>query len=76
MAPARLLSSDEIKREAPSGIDVLVVGAGLGGLFAAIELYRQGHDVRIIESKPRLEALGSLHPRTPFGHIILMHGSR
>ena len=46
-------------REPPSGVDVLVVGGGLGGLFAAIELYRQGSNVRIIEAKPRLEGLGS-----------------
>jgi monoamine oxidase len=46
--------------EPQSGIDVLVVGAGLGGMVAAIELKRQGHNVSIIESKPKLEGLGSL----------------
>ena len=43
-----------------SGIDVLVVGAGLGGLVAAIELHRHGHSVRIIESKPGIEELGMI----------------
>ena len=47
--------------EQPSGIDVLVVGAGLGGMVAAIELKRQGHKVSIIESKPKLEGLGTSH---------------
>ena len=50
-----------MERESPSGIDILVVGGGLGGLFAAIELYRQGHSVRIIESKPKIEGFGSFY---------------
>jgi 2-polyprenyl-6-methoxyphenol hydroxylase-like FAD-dependent oxidoreductase len=65
-----------MKREVLSGIDVLVVGAGLGGLFAAVELYRQGHNVRVIEAKPGLEGLGSLHPRTPPAYLIVMYHSR
>lgn len=53
------------ERQPLTGIDVLVVGAGLGGLFAAVELYRQGHFVRVIESKSQVEGLGKLikyHP--------------
>ena len=33
----------------PSGIDVLIVGAGVGGLVAALECHRKGHNVRIWE---------------------------
>ena len=51
---------DVMPRELPSGIKVLVVGAGLGGLFAAGELYRKGHDVEIIEAGPDEDGLGSL----------------
>ena len=47
-----------MERETLSHIDVLIVGAGLGGLFAAIECYRQGHSPRVIESKNELECLG------------------
>ena len=47
-----------MRREALSDIDVLIVGAGLGGLYAAIECYRQGHSPRIIESKNEVERLG------------------
>lgn len=47
-----------MERQPASGVDVLVVGAGLGGLFAAIELYRQGHGVKVIEAKPAMEGLG------------------
>ena len=56
--PSRLNGASEIARELPSGIDVLVVGAGIGGLFAAVELYRQGHNVRMLESKPKIEGFG------------------
>jgi hypothetical protein len=32
-----------------SGISILIVGAGVAGLMAALECWRQGHEVRIIE---------------------------
>ena len=48
-----------IKRYPASGIRVLVVGAGLGGLFAAIELYRKGHDVEVVEAREAIDELGS-----------------
>ncbi|KAL2784547.1 monooxygenase [Aspergillus keveii] len=47
-----------MERLQPSGIDVLVVGAGIGGLSAAIELWRKGHDVRVIEAKDGIAGLG------------------
>jgi 2-polyprenyl-6-methoxyphenol hydroxylase-like FAD-dependent oxidoreductase len=43
-----------------SGIKVLVVGAGFGGLTAAIECQRQGHHVEIYESFPELKILGDI----------------
>lgn len=43
-----------------SGIKVIVVGAGFGGLTAAIECHRQGHDVVIYESFPELKQLGDI----------------
>ena len=42
--------SSVMDRYPPSGIDILVVGGGLGGMFAAIECYRKGHTVRVLES--------------------------
>lgn len=49
------ISKDETMDFAPvgtypsSGIDVLIVGTGFGGLTAALEFTRKGHNVRIIE---------------------------
>ena len=48
----------DLKRAELSGIDVVIVGAGLGGMFAAIECYRQGHNVKMVEYKPAIEGLG------------------
>ena len=49
-----------MERSPSSGIDVLVVGAGIGGLVAAVELFRKGHNVRVIEAKEKIEGIGSL----------------
>lgn len=43
-----------------TGIKVIVVGAGFGGLTAAIECHRQGHDVEIYEAFPELKILGDI----------------
>ncbi|KAK5062718.1 hypothetical protein LTR84_004792 [Exophiala bonariae] len=43
-----------------TGVKVIVVGAGFGGLTAAIECHRQGHDVEIYESFPELKPLGDI----------------
>lgn len=47
-------------REGKTGIKVIVVGAGFGGLAAAIECHRHGHDVEIYEAFPELKVLGDI----------------
>ena len=42
-----------------SGIDVLIVGAGLAGLTAAIECVRKGHRVRVLERGPDINTMGA-----------------
>ncbi|EPQ55308.1 monooxygenase [Gloeophyllum trabeum ATCC 11539] len=50
-----------MEQRAPStGIKVIIVGAGFAGLTAAIECYRKGHDVVILESFPELKPLGDI----------------
>ena len=42
-----------MNRQAPTGIEVLIVGAGLAGLYFAIECHRQGHSVFVLESRDK-----------------------
>jgi cation diffusion facilitator CzcD-associated flavoprotein CzcO len=51
-------SAPSMAQRPPSGIDVLIVGTGIGGLFAAVEMHRKGHSVRVIEAKDGLEEAG------------------
>lgn len=46
------LQTTQMEREPETGISVLVIGAGIGGLTFAIEAYRKGHDVRVVERSP------------------------
>lgn len=43
---------------APSGIKVIIVGAGIGGLAAAIESRLQGHEVAIFEQASEFKPYG------------------
>lgn len=43
-----------------TGIKIVIVGAGFGGLTAAIEAHRQGHDPEIYEAFPELKSLGDI----------------
>jgi flavin-dependent dehydrogenase len=53
---------DAVAEPRSSGIKVIVVGLGIGGLAAAIECYRKGHSVTIIEkaSSPRAQGMSIL----------------
>jgi NADPH-dependent 2,4-dienoyl-CoA reductase/sulfur reductase-like enzyme len=45
----------------PTGIDVLVVGTGLGGLSAALECKRKGHEVRVLERNADINVAGTCY---------------
>ena len=51
------MGSIEQKPTAP--FNIIVVGAGIGGLSAAIALSRYGCNVTILESKPELNEFGA-----------------
>lgn len=52
--------SQPFPRLPPSGIKVIVVGAGFAGLTAAIECDRKGHDVTLFERVSELKPLGDI----------------
>lgn len=43
-----------------SGITVLIVGCGFGGIAAAIECYRKGHKVVVFEKNSEIGGLGEM----------------
>ncbi|KAF2005634.1 FAD/NAD(P)-binding domain-containing protein [Amniculicola lignicola CBS 123094] len=50
----------ESETKSQTGIKVIIVGAGFGGLTAAIECVRQGHSPVIYEAFPELKILGDI----------------
>lgn len=62
----------EFPRLAPSGIRVIVVGAGFGGLAAAIECDRKGHQVTLFEKATdmaELQRVGDIISFDPNGSV-------
>lgn len=53
------------------GLRVLVVGAGIGGLAAAIALRQQGHDVTIFESSQFAREVGAAIHMAPNANGLL-----
>ena len=56
--PSPMDGYDDVHCDLPSGINVLIVGAGVGGLVAALECHRKGHNVRIWERSESAAAGG------------------
>ncbi|MGI4983889.1 MAG: FAD-dependent oxidoreductase, partial [Janthinobacterium lividum] len=40
-------------------LEVIVIGAGMGGLSCALALQRQGHSVRVFERTAELRPIGA-----------------
>lgn len=55
----------------PAPLDIIVVGAGLGGLGAAISSAVSGHKVTVIESAKELQEVGAGLQITPNGSRLL-----
>lgn len=49
MAPNSSSTLESVKRMPETGINVVIVGAGIGGLWTALECWRKGHTVRIFD---------------------------
>jgi 2-polyprenyl-6-methoxyphenol hydroxylase-like FAD-dependent oxidoreductase len=57
---SKMTASETTNGKPKTGIKVIIVGAGFGGLVAAIECVRQGHTPIIYESFPSLKILGDI----------------
>lgn len=56
--PNKFDGAEPIKRQPSSGLSILVVGGGIAGLGFAIEAYRKGHNIRIIDRRPNFDDYG------------------
>ncbi|KAI0202001.1 FAD/NAD(P)-binding domain-containing protein [Astrocystis sublimbata] len=50
--------TDGVQRQPRTGIKIVISGAGIGGMFAALECWRKGIDVEILEQNDALSSLG------------------
>ncbi len=53
-----------LKRYPETGISVLIVGSGIGGLLSALECWRKGHSVQIWERSAGPVYTGELRRKT------------
>ncbi|CBX95790.1 hypothetical protein IAQ61_004623 [Plenodomus lingam] len=59
MVPPKPHIMQKQHRAASCQLDVIIVGAGLGGLAAAISILLAGHNVHILESTPEIGEIGA-----------------
>ena len=57
--------ADERKTKSPEVLDVLIVGAGVGGMAAALEASKQGLDLAVYESKRRFQTVADFPKGKP-----------
>lgn len=55
---SRMINGHGPKYEDRDRISVLIVGAGIGGLMCALECWRKGFQVRIIEKSDEEKLIG------------------
>jgi 2-polyprenyl-6-methoxyphenol hydroxylase-like FAD-dependent oxidoreductase len=63
-------------REPSTGIKIIIVGAGFGGITAAIECHLAGHDVTLLEAVPALKPYGDIISFGTNGGRIFGHWSK
>ncbi|TDZ28383.1 FAD-dependent monooxygenase fsr3 [Colletotrichum spinosum] len=58
---------DGVLRHPPSGVKVVVVGGGISGLFTAVECWRKGHEVVVLEKAGQSSDHGDVFGIGPSG---------
>ena len=56
-------TNDNTPRCSETGLDILIVGGGIGGLMCALECWRKGHSVRVLERSKEENQLGKVLSR-------------
>ncbi|KAI1292676.1 hypothetical protein F5Y03DRAFT_375312 [Xylaria venustula] len=64
---------DGVTRLSTTGISIIVVGGGIGGLMFALEAWRLGHDVKVFEKNRKLDVLGDAFGVLPPAWTSLHH---
>ncbi|TVY20722.1 FAD-dependent monooxygenase [Lachnellula arida] len=59
MTVSPIVPKEKIQRSADSTLKIIIVGAGLGGLGAAIALLLAGHDVDVFEAASEISEVGA-----------------
>ncbi|KAL0938119.1 FAD-binding domain protein [Colletotrichum truncatum] len=54
------ITIDGVTQGSQTGIQVIVVGAGIGGLMTALECWRKGHKVIVLEKAEELSVMGDV----------------
>lgn len=54
---------DSVQRSPENGIKVVIIGGGVAGLQAALECWRKGCDVVVVERVEKLSPQGTCHAR-------------
>ncbi|KAJ5399673.1 hypothetical protein N7465_010162 [Penicillium sp. CMV-2018d] len=62
---------DGVVRYPPTGINVVIVGAGLAGLLAALECWRKGHEVQVVERGPEISQAGDIIGLGPHAWVTI-----
>ncbi|KAI1382340.1 FAD/NAD(P)-binding domain-containing protein [Hypoxylon crocopeplum] len=73
LLPTKNVIVDGVLRFPPTGFKALVVGAGVGGMMTALECWRKGIDVEIVEKATKISALGDIFAIGPSAITTLHH---
>ncbi|RGP80518.1 fusarubin cluster-monooxygenase [Fusarium longipes] len=63
----------QVMRYPETGINVLIAGAGLGGISCALECWRKGHTVRVLDRSPTPVWTGDNVQIQPSAILLLRH---
>ncbi|KAI1414819.1 FAD/NAD(P)-binding domain-containing protein [Hypoxylon sp. FL1857] len=72
-SPSKNVIVDGVLRFPPTGSKALVVGAGVGGLGVALECWRKGIEVEVIEKAEKISPLGDIFVIAPSALTTLHH---